>query len=74
MTDSHENHVTTGETRVVFGPDGFIGSIHGLEDGYTVVLPDETVFRELFPTVEAAGDALARKYRIDRDRIDLRDE
>jgi hypothetical protein len=48
----------TGHTWVAFGPAGAIGSIHSADGGYTFKLMDDTDFRGLFRTLDAAKSAL----------------
>ena len=48
----------TGQTWVAFGPAGALGSVHGVEGGFTFKLVTDDGFRAVYPTLEAAQGAL----------------
>lgn len=50
--------VLTGKTWVAFGPAGALGSVHGVDGGYTFKLVTDDGFRADYPTLEAAQGAL----------------
>ena len=59
MSDTaHDNAVLTGQTWVAFGPAGALGSVHGVEGGYTFKLVTDDGFRAVYPTLQAAQGAL----------------
>lgn len=53
-----ENMTLTGRRWVAFGPAGAIGSIHSVDEGYTFKLMDDGDYRGVFPTLDAAKNAL----------------
>ncbi len=48
----------TGQTWVAFGPAGAVGSIHGVEGGYTFKLISDVGYRANYPSLEVAKSAL----------------
>ncbi|MCU1412001.1 MAG: methyltransferase [Rhodoglobus sp.] len=48
----------TGQTWVAFGPAGAVGSVHGVDGGFTFKLVTDDGFRAVYPTLEAAQGAL----------------
>lgn len=50
--------ILTGHTWVAFGPAGAVGSIHGVEGGYTFKLKSDKDFRAVYPSLEVAKSAL----------------
>lgn len=60
MTAQTASELTlTGQTWVAFGPTGALGSVHGVEGGYTFRLLGEDGFRAVFPELQTAKRALA---------------
>ncbi len=57
-TDAPGERALTGRTWVAFGPAGAVGSIHGVEGGYTVKLLDDVGYRGHYPTLDVAKRAL----------------
>ena len=48
----------TGQTWVAFGPAGALGSVHGVDGGFTFKLVTDDGFRAVYPTLDAAQGAL----------------
>lgn len=59
MSDTTQSQTTlTGKTWVAFGPAGALGSVHGVNGGFTFKLMTDDGFRAVYPTLEAAQGAL----------------
>lgn len=58
MTQTASEPVLTGQTWVAFGPAGALGSVHGVEGGFTFRLLGEAGFRAVYPELQTAKRAL----------------
>ncbi len=51
-------YTVTGHLWVAMGPAGAVGSVHGVEGGYTFKLLSDDGYRGIFPSLEVAQSAL----------------